>query len=88
MFDMVTNLISERKIPALDELQMEALLHHLFTATPRDMRIQVAEVVFRYDRDHPRAMDVFLASALPLAERPHAGGRRRSLFIPPTCRLN
>ena len=27
MFDMVTNLISERKIPALDELQMEALLH-------------------------------------------------------------
>lgn len=36
MFDIVTNLISERKIPALDELQMEALLHHLFTATPRD----------------------------------------------------
>lgn len=44
MLDIVTNLISERKSPTLDELQMEALLHHLFTATPRDTRIQV---------DHP-----------------------------------
>ena len=34
MFDIVTNLIAQRKIPTLDELQMEALLHHLFTATP------------------------------------------------------
>ena len=76
MFDIVTNLISERTIPALDELQMQALLHHLFTATPRDIRIHVAEVAYRYDRDHPRAMDVFLASALPLAVRgrTQAGG--------------
>lgn len=83
MFDMVTNLISQRKIPTLDELQMEALLHYLFTATPRDMRIQVAEVVFRYERDHPRAMDVFLASALPLAER---AARRRATktFVHPS----
>jgi hypothetical protein len=41
-FDMVTNLISEKKIPALDELQMEALLHHLFNATPRAIGIQVS----------------------------------------------
>ncbi|HEY3618025.1 MAG TPA: hypothetical protein VGK96_14535, partial [Candidatus Sulfotelmatobacter sp.] len=83
MFDMVTNLISERKIPTLDELQMEALLHYLFTATPRDMRIQVAEVVFRYDRDHPCGMDVFLASALPLAE---GAARRRATktFVHPS----
>jgi len=83
MFDIVTNLIAERKIPALDELQMEALLHHLFTAKPRDIRIQVAEVVFRYDRDHPRAMDVFLASALPLAE---GAARRRAtkIFVHPS----
>lgn len=83
MFDIVTNLISERKIPALDELEMEALLHHLFTATPRDMRIQVAEVVFRFGRDHPRAMDVFLASALPLAE---GAARRRAtkIFVHPS----
>ena len=83
MFDMVTNLISERKIPALDELQMEALLHHLFTATPRAIRIQVAEVAYRYDRDHPRAMDVYLASALPLAERA-ARKRAAKIFVHPS----
>lgn len=83
MLDVVTNLISEGKIPALDELQMEALLHHLFTATPRDTRIQVAEVACRYDHDHPRAMDVFLASALPLAEQ---AARRRAarIFVHPS----
>lgn len=83
MRDIVTNLIAERKIPTLDELQMEALLHHLFTATPRDTRIQVAEVACRYDRDHPRAMDAFLASALPLAE-PAARRRARRIFVHPS----
>ena len=83
MLDIVTNLISERNIPALDELQMQALLHHLFTATPRDIRIQVAEVAYRYDRDHPRAMDVFLASALPLAERA-ARKRAAKIFVHPS----
>src|SRR5580704_17056113 len=83
MFDIVTNLISERKIPALDELQMQALLHHLFTATPRDICIHVAEVAYRYDRDHPRAMDVFLASALPLAERA-ARKRAAKIFVHPS----
>jgi len=83
MFDIVTNLISERKLPALDELQMQALLHHLFTATPRDIRIHVAEVAYRYDRDHPRAMDVFLASALPLAERA-ARKRAAKIFVHPS----
>src|SRR5690349_19442666 len=78
MFEILTNLIAERKIPALDELGMEALLHHLFTATPKDLRIRVAEVVFRYDRDHPRSMDVFLASALPLAE---GAARRRAMKV-------
>ena len=83
MFDIVTNLISERKIPDIDELQMEALLHHLFTATPRDIRIQVAEVAYRYDHGHPRAMDVFLASALPLAE-PTARRRAARIFVHPS----
>ncbi len=83
MFDIVTNLISERRIPSLDELRMEALLHHLFTSTPRDIRIQVAEVAYRYDRNHPRAMDVFLASALPLAER-SARRRATKIFVHPS----
>jgi len=78
MFDMVTNLISQRRIPDLDELQMQTLLHHLFTATARTIGIQVAEIAYRYDYDHPRAMDVFLASALPLAERT---ARKRAVRI-------
>ena len=83
MFDMVTKLISERKIPNLDELQMEALLHHLFTATPRAAGIQVAEVAYRYDREHPRAADVYLASALPLAQRA-ARKKAERVFIRPS----
>jgi len=83
MLDTVTNLISEKKIPALDELQMEALLHHLFTATPKDTRIQVAEVACRYDREHPRAMDVFLASTLPLAAQT-ARRRAARIFVHPS----
>ena len=83
MLDTVTTLISERKIPALDELQMQALLHYLFTATPRDVRVQVAEVAYRYDHDHPCAMDVFLASALPLAERA-ARKRAERIFVHPS----
>jgi len=80
---MVTNLIAERKIPALDELQMEAPLHHLFTATPRAVCIQVAEIAYRRDRNHPRAMDVYLASALPLAERA-ARSRAGKIFVHPS----
>jgi len=83
MFDVVTTLISERKIPALDELQMQAVLHYLFTSTPRDVRVQVAEVAYRYDHDHPRAMDVFLAAALPLAERA-ARKRAERIFVHPS----
>jgi len=83
MLDIVTILISERKIPTLDQSQMEALLHHLFTATPRETRIQVAEVACRYDRQHPRAMDVFLASALPLAAQT-ARRRAARIFVHPS----
>jgi|SRR5580704_5001220 hypothetical protein len=82
MFEMVTTLISERKIPDLNELQMEALLHHLFTATPKAIGIQVAEIAYRYNNNHPRAMDVFLASAFPLAERA-ARKRAERIFIRP-----
>jgi hypothetical protein len=83
MFDIVTNLISERKIPDLNEPQMEALLHHLFTATPKDIGMQVAEIAYRHNNDHPRAMDVFLASALPLAERA-ARNRAQRIFVRPS----
>ncbi len=56
-------------------------------ATPadvqRDVRMQVAEVAYRYDHGHPRAMDVFLASALPLAG-PTARRRAARIFVHPS----
>ena len=69
MLDTVNNLVANQKIPSIDALQMLDLLQHLFTTAEKPVRIQVAEVAYRYDHDHPRAMDVFLACTLPLAER-------------------
>ena len=83
MLDMVTNLISEKKIPVLNPLQIEAFLHYLFTATPREYCIQVAEVAYLYDRDHPRATDVFLASAMTLAKGA-AYRRATRIFVHPS----
>jgi hypothetical protein len=83
MLDMVTNLISEKKIPTLNPLQMEAFLHYLFTATPREYCIQVAEVAYLYDRGHPRATDVFLASAMTLAKGA-AYRRATRIFVHPS----
>jgi len=83
MLDVVMNLISERKIPALSPPQMEAFLHYLFTQTPRDFCIQVAEVAYLYDRDHSRAADVLLASALTLAKGA-ALRRATRIFVHPS----
>jgi hypothetical protein len=69
MLETVTELLSSKKIPSLDAVQMSALLHHLFTRGENDLRIQVAEVVYRHDHDHPNAFDLFLACTLPLAQK-------------------
>ena len=75
MLDTVNNLLANQKIPSVDAVQMLDLLQHLFTTGEKPVRIQVAEVAYRYDHDHPRAMDVFLACTLPLAEK---AARRRA----------
>jgi len=62
-------LLGSKKIPPLDGVQMSALLHHLFNAADRPLRFQIAEVVYRYDHDHPNAQDLFLACTLPSAEK-------------------
>jgi hypothetical protein len=69
VFAVETHTFAKRKIPALDELQMEARLHHLFTATPRDIRIQVAEVAYRYDHDRELSNDLYLVTTGLLLER-------------------
>ena len=48
---------------------MLGLLHHLFNAVDRPLRFQIAEVVYRYNHGHPNALDLFLACAVPTAEK-------------------
>jgi hypothetical protein len=83
MLDTVNNLLVNTKIPALDAVQMSDLLQYLFSAAEKTLRIQVAEVVYRNDHDHPNALDIFLACTLPLAERA-ARNKSHRLFICPS----
>ena len=65
MLDAVSGLLGSKKIPPLGAVQMSALLHYLFNAADPPLRFQIAEVVYRYDHDHPNAQDLFLACTLP-----------------------
>jgi hypothetical protein len=69
MLDAVSELLRSKKIPPLDAVQMSALLHYVFTGADPPLRIQIAEVVYRYDHEHPHALDLFLTGTLPLAEK-------------------
>jgi hypothetical protein len=76
------SVLASKKIPALEPREMPALLHYMFHNASAPLRIQVAEVVFRYDRTHPNSLDLFLACVLPLAER--AARRRAATFLHPS----
>lgn len=69
MLATINNLLADNKIPALEPVQMSALLHDVFKLTNVSLRIQIAEVVYRHNHDHPNAFDLFLACTLPLAQR-------------------
>jgi len=62
---------------------MLALLHYLYNEADRPLRFQIAEIVYRYDHDHPNAQDLFLACTLPSAVK---GARRKAekLFVHPS----
>jgi len=81
--DAVRELLGIRKIPPLGAVQMLALLHYLFNTAKPPLRFQVAEVVYRYDHDHPNAQDLFLACTLPLAEKA-ARRKAEKLFVRPS----
>ena len=83
MLDTVNNLLVHNKIPSLDDLQMSGLLQYLFTTAEKAVRIQVAEVAYRHDHDHPSALDIFLACTLPMAEKA-ARRRAHKVFIYPS----
>lgn len=69
MLDTISDLLGSKKIPSLDEVQMSALLQYVFTAADQKLRIEIAEILYRYDHDHPNALGLFLACTLPLAEK-------------------
>ena len=69
ILDAVGELLGSKKIPPLGAVQMSALLHYLFKRAHLPLRLQIAEIVYRYDHDHPNAQDLFLACTLPLAEK-------------------
>ena len=83
MLDTVNNLLVNTKIPAMDAVQMSDLLQYLFTTAEKTLRIQIAEIVYRNDHDHPNALDMFLACTLPLAEKA-ASRKAHKLFICPS----
>ena len=83
MLATVNNLLANKKIPPLDAVQMQDLLQYLFTTAEKMLRIQVAEAVYRDDHGHPKALDVFLACTLPLAEKA-ARRRAHKLFLYPS----
>jgi hypothetical protein len=76
-------LLASKKIPSLDEVQMLAILHYLYNAADRPLRFQIAEVVYRYDHDHPNAQDLFLACTLPSAVKA-ARRKAEKLFVHPS----
>jgi len=79
----LVELSLSKKIPPLDGVQMLALLHYMFNVADRSLRLQIAEVVYRYDHDHPNAQDLFLACTLPSAEKA-ARRKAEKLFVRPS----
>src|SRR5450755_4196899 len=61
------SLLDEKKIPALQEHEYQQWAEYLFSA-PLPLQLQVTETLFCYDRQHPRALALFLACAVPLAK--------------------
>jgi hypothetical protein len=80
--DVINDLIANDTIPELDEAQMSALTHYLFTSAAKPLRIAVAEIAYREYR-HPNALGLFLACTLPLAQRT-AQRKAEKIFVYPS----
>lgn len=79
-------VLASKNIPDLEPQEIAGLLHFMFHAASTSLRIQVAEVVFRYARAHRYALDLFLVCVLPLAEI--TARRRAGMFrVPSEWRL-
>ena len=72
MLETVNDLIANKKIPALEPVQMLASLQYVFTLNSLSLRPRIAKIVCRHDRGHPKAFKPFLTSTLPVAHHPIA----------------
>jgi hypothetical protein len=83
MLTIVHQLVTTQAIPSLDETGLSQLLHYLFAeAEGSSLRVQVAEVAYR-NHEHPTALDLFLASTMPLAQK-MAERKAERLFVYPS----
>jgi hypothetical protein len=78
----LNSLTESKTIPELDELQRFDVTDYLFKRANTALRIRVAEVAYR-NHNHPNALDLFLASTVPLAEK-YANRKARDLFVNPS----
>jgi hypothetical protein len=82
VLDIVDEMLTTKKIPALSGDEMEALCSHLFTVRDRDERITIAEIAYN-NHDDPQALNIFLACTMPMAER-MAKRKAERVFTTPT----
>lgn len=75
MLETENDLIANKNISALEPIQVLALLQYVFTLNTVSVRTRIAEIVYRHGRGHPRVLEAFLTSTLPLAHRPVATAR-------------
>jgi hypothetical protein len=65
---ILNEMLTTKKIPALNGDEMEALCSHLFAVRDRNQRIAIAEIAY-LNHDDPQALNVFLACTLPMAQK-------------------
>jgi hypothetical protein len=77
-------LLRSKRIPTLDVLQTQGLLHYMYKAAGTPPDLQVAEVAYRYNHNHPNAQGLFLACTVPWAKK---AARRKAerLFVHPSA---
>lgn len=68
MLETVNDLITNKKNPGLEPIQMLALLPYVFNSV--SLRTRLAEIVCHHDRGHPKALKPLITTTLRLAHRP------------------
>jgi hypothetical protein len=76
-------MLTTKKIPALSGDEIEILCSYLFSIRNRDQQIAIAEIAY-LNHDDPQALNIFLASTLPMAQR-MAERRAGRIFVHPTA---